>query len=181
MKQTNKTLTRIGFSIAAIVCLAAAASAALTYVSMPALRASLICASTATAGLTLWLMGVTLSSLAAQVRMDLKRPLACVAQPRYFGPILMAASTLTFAYANSSLQQRVAPVLHNYTRVAEANPLPPIKLKGIILNGSHSLAFINGKFLQAGATLNGVLIAEINPTSVAVEFNGQKKLITLSN
>ena len=181
MKQTNKTIIRIGFSIATVICLAAAASATFTLVSIPQLRASLICAGTATAGLAIWLMGLTIPNVAALVRMDVKRPLACVAQPRCLGPVLMAASTLTFAYMHSSLQQRVSPVLCCNARVAEANPLPPIKLKGIIFNESHSSALINGQLLQAGASLNGVLIAEINPTSVAVEFNGQRKVLALSN
>ena len=179
MKTSTNKSTRIGYSLAMTTCLAVGGAAAFTYFSVPQPRDVMICGSVAVGGLLLWLISALGSSVTSLVREDVGHPLDCIVRPRYLGPVLMAAATLTFAYRTFNVQEKLVAYYRHARPVATAS-LPPLKLKAIIFNGEHSSAVLNGESVRAGDKLNGVLLTEITPDSVTVEFKGQRKLIALS-
>jgi len=179
MKTSTNRNRRIRFSVAMTMVLAVAGAGAFSYCSVPQPRDGMICASVVAAGLALWLIGALFSSVTSQVREDVGHPLDCIVRPRYLGPILMAASTLVFAYSTFNLEEKVFG-LYRHARPASTASFPPLKLKGIFVNGTGSSALLNGESVRAGDKVHGVLVSEITPESVTVEFHGQRKLIALS-
>lgn len=181
MKNSKNRNLRIFFSLAASICLAMAAMAAFTVISMPPLRAKLICAGMGFGGLALCVIGVLFTSVTALVQEDLRSPITCLAKPRFLGLMLVVASTLIYGYINANLQDKVAPVLSRFVRLDASASLPPLKLSAILFNGNRSSALINGELVRAGQQLDGVLISQICSDSITVEFRGQKKVIGLLN
>lgn len=64
----------------------------------------------------------------------------------------------------------------------EPNPVPTLdwpqlELTGIALGGNRRIAIINGKMLSAGRTIGEVIVRDVGPTEVIVEFRGERRIL----
>jgi len=182
LKISKKKNPSIGLSFAVALCIGVAGAAAFSFFEVPPPLDWLISSGVAVGGFGIWFIGALFSKAAALSKEKLEHPLERVAQPRYLGMILMIASPLALSYTTYNVQEKLAPVLECRARLTAPTPasFPPLKLKAIMFNGSRSSAIINGESFRIGDEVQGVLITEINPYSVTVEFHGEKKVIKLS-
>jgi hypothetical protein len=77
--------------------------------------------------------------------------------------------------------------------LAAANPSPPasalvaaadsdektLKLEGIFYSASHPSAIINGNLMYVKQQKAGLRVLDISPTSVTVEYDNQRKILTM--
>ena len=182
LKISKKKKPNIGLSFAVGLCLGVAGAAAFSFFEVPPPFDWLISSGVAVGGFGIWLIGALFSKAVALSKENLEHPLERIAQPRYLGMILMIASPLALSYTTYNVQEKLAPVLECRARLTAPTPtsLPPLKVKGILFNGNNSTALINGQLVRAGQEIDGVLVTDISPNSVAVEFHDQRQVIKLS-
>lgn len=183
MAVSVETKVRVGFSLASIMCLAMAGSAALTYNHFLETRGTVLCGSLAALSFFVWLAGLlTSSERRGSAKQNSEHPLACIAKPRYLGLILMAAAALTYAYTSYNRQHKLKPPMPARIVAQPPQPVsfPPLKVQSIIWSGPNSTALINGEVLRVGEGIGDVRLAEIHSNSVEVELQGERKSIALS-
>jgi len=62
----------------------------------------------------------------------------------------------------------------------EAEPLPALRVQGIVWGGSVPQAIINDKVVRVGDTIEGVRITDINKSGVSVFFGNRQHNLTTS-
>ena len=187
MATSVETKVRVGFSLAMVMSLAMAGSVAFTQFKPLQARDGVVCAAIAGASLLMWLVGVLVTKHGGTAKVKAngpqataEHPLACFKRPRHLGLILMAAAVLAYAFTTYNRQHKLKVVLPSRAvPKPTAISFPPLKLQGLIMDGIHSSALINGEVLRAGEGIGKVLVVEINSDHVAVELEGQKKVLSL--
>ena len=93
-------------------------------------------------------------------------PVAPEPAPKAAAPVAAAVPRTT-----STSQSAAAP--------RGAVPFPPLRLQSIFYRTGNPSVMINGKTLFVGDEINGVLIADIQPSNVTLVLSGQTNVLTL--
>ena len=182
MTITVESKVRVGFSLATVMCLAMAGSAAFTYIRILEDRDTVICAGIVALGFLAWLGGAVVGLQGGGAkRTTAEHPLACILKPRYLSLIVMTAAMLTYAYTTYNRHQKLKSQIAPRAVVTRAPVVfPELKLHSVICNGDHSTALINGQVLSIGEDISNVRLTQIHSNSVEVELEGERKTIVMS-
>ncbi len=116
-------------------------------------------------------------------------------------PVMVVAAAAPQAPVTPPAQASVAPTnavaapkaVAVTNALAAANPSPPasalvaaadsdektLKLEGIFYSASHPSAIINGNLMYVKQQKAGLRVLDISPTSVTVEYDNQRKILTM--
>lgn len=120
-----------------------------------------------------------------------EHPLGFIKRATYWG--LMVVLSAGMAYVLGNLMFHAKPIVVKARQkenlppppipkaAAPAPVFPPLKLQGLIFQGTLSSALINGQVLRVGEDIGGVRVVAIGRDEVTVTLDGQTKVLKLKN
>ena len=182
------TRVRVGFSLFLVAGIVIGVRAACTEFNLLHRNGAVICITFGLAGLLMWLIGGVAESKRKKMiqtedaltdHVFAEHPLAFLKSLKSWGMILIlsAGALLTFGAYRPAKSAPLRPATHRVTNAIPTVSFPRLDLQGVIINGSKSSAFINGRVLYIGEGIGSARVVAIEPDHVIIELEGHTNIL----
>jgi hypothetical protein len=121
-------------------------------------------------------------ALTLKPKVEARQPVAAAPAPKPeqkpVVPLVKTRAELERFPAPKPEQKPVVPVAVSLPEPPKPAEFPALNLSGVILNGSHSSALINGQTVAQGDMIEGVRLVAVYENKVIVEKDGCRKTIS---
>jgi hypothetical protein len=194
--------SRAGFLTATVAAVTLGCKIALTEYQGLRRYSAVLCFGLGLAGFIVWGAGWWSEARRSRLARDqetpadqlaAENPLAFLRSSKYWGIILLISAAMVTGvvtyrnprpmltvYARTSITNIVT--LTNIVTITNQKPavtFPALELAGVVINGAHSSAVINGRVLRIGEMLGSVSLVGVDPGHAMVVLEGETNVLVL--